>query len=448
MSEHQSRLDAVVTGAGTGASFALWDGEQLHVAIAGRRNSRTDDPVTPDTLMHIGSVTKVMNAVLVMQLVDDGLISLEDRLLHHLPELRLRDMRALQRMTCGMLLNHTSGIDGAMLKDYGPDLERIVDAVGRFADLPQLHAPGAGPSYCNVGAVIAGYLVQKLRGASWYLLMRQRIFEPLQLAHAVASPIDLPRFRVACGDLTDPASGNKVQTRTPIHSPSFAPAGATTFMTATDLVTFGRALMNGGVGPSGARILSQQSAARMLAPTSRILQPAGWHWGIGWMLLPGDLAFHSGSAIGNSAALYCHVPSGRVLALLVNSDRFAEVGAKFLEPILRHWTDTVPNEARLLARAVDAEPYAGSYENLVMRAEVISHAQSLAIRLLPKISLPGHRPPEPTEIPLQALDDGSFRAAVPHPALRGDIRFADPAPDGRMRSLGVYLHLLARCEGA
>src|SRR5687767_4505248 len=71
--DYVRRLDAaLVEHRMTGASFAYWDGATLHTATAGLRNSVTRDPVTADTVMHIGSITKVLNTVLLMQLVDDG----------------------------------------------------------------------------------------------------------------------------------------------------------------------------------------------------------------------------------------------------------------------------------------------------------------------------------------------------------------------------------------
>src|SRR5689334_4562847 len=100
MDDYQDRLTEGVDRLKlTGASFCYWDGERLQAAVAGKRNSLTADPVTPDTVMHIGSITKVMNAVLVMQLVDDGLIGLEDPVLLHLPNLRLANRAALSRIT-------------------------------------------------------------------------------------------------------------------------------------------------------------------------------------------------------------------------------------------------------------------------------------------------------------------------------------------------------------
>ena len=123
-----------------------------------------------------------------------------------------------------MLLNHTSGIDGIFIPDHGPDQERIVDPLARCADLGQLHPPGGGPSYSNMAVVVAGVPGQKVRGKSWYTLIKERIYEPLGMRHALADLTDLPRFRVSVGDLTDPTTGRMVQTTRPSLPLSFAPA--------------------------------------------------------------------------------------------------------------------------------------------------------------------------------------------------------------------------------
>lgn len=339
MSGFQQQLEFAIAKTGvTGASFAYWDGTALHTAAAGLRNSVTRDPVTLDTLMHIGSITKVLTTVLMMQLLDEGQISLEDPIVSHLPELRLRDTTALRRITCEMLVNHTSGIDGDMLADHGPDQERIVDAVSRCAELGQLHLPGEGTSYCNMGTVIAGYLVQKLRGVSWYTLIKSRIYEPLGLRHSLADLTDLPRFRHSIGDLENPATGTLVQTTRPFLPQSFAPAGTTLMMTATDLATFARIFLNGGVGANGARILSARSYARMCQRTTAFAAPADWHVGLGWMILPNRVLHHAGGGPGVSSVLYVHPESSRVLVLLTNCNRHDALKPTILEPILKSWT--------------------------------------------------------------------------------------------------------------
>ena len=66
------------------------DGE-LETAVAGVVNRNTKVRTTPDSIFEIGSITKVYTACLVMQLVDDGLVDVDDPIVKHVPGLRLAD---------------------------------------------------------------------------------------------------------------------------------------------------------------------------------------------------------------------------------------------------------------------------------------------------------------------------------------------------------------------
>jgi len=380
-------------------------------------------------------------------LVDDGLIALEDPVVRHLPDFRLRDEAARGQITCGMLLNHTSGIDGIFVPDHGPDRERIEDAMPRIAELEQLHPPGGGPSYNNAAVVVAGYLAQRVRGRSWYTLIKERIYEPLGMRHALADLTDLPRFRASVGDLTDPATGVMVQTTRPFLPLSFAPAGATLMMTAGDLVTFGRALMSGGVGPNGGRILSRASAERMMRPTVRMILPADQQWGLGWMLLPDGLVHHGGGGPGVSSLLYAHPASGRVLALLTNCDKHGALEPAVVDPWLEAWTGQPrkgPEPA--VVASVDPSPYLGVYENVMLRFRVVEQDGGLAIAVTTKDQLYDNvSTAEPPPARLDPIGDDGFKGAPGSHLAR--IRFADPDPSGRMRVLAGAGFLLTRRSG-
>src|SRR5690349_524453 len=109
----QSSLEAAVREHGVpGVSIAVLENGEIRTAAAGVANLDTGVPLTPNTVMHIGSITKVMNATLVMQLVEEGRIELDAPVRRYLPDLQLKDRDALDRITARMLLDHTSGIDG------------------------------------------------------------------------------------------------------------------------------------------------------------------------------------------------------------------------------------------------------------------------------------------------------------------------------------------------
>jgi CubicO group peptidase (beta-lactamase class C family) len=446
--DYSRSLAAALAATGvTGASFAYWDGDCLHTAVAGLRNSVTGDPVTLDTVMHIGSISKLLNTVLMMQLVDEGKIALDDPVLRHLPDLRLADMDALRKMSCSMLVNHTSGIDGVMLADHGPDQERIVDAIGRCAQLGQLHPPGGGPSYCNIATVIAGYLAQRLRGVSWYTLIKAKIYEPLGMQHALADLTELPRFRASIGDVTDPATGTLVQSTRPFLPLSFAPCGTTLMTSAADLVNFGRALVNGGVGMNGTRILSAAAAVRMASPTCAIIEPVGWHWGLGWILLPNGLLYHSGGGPGVASTLYAQPETGRVLALLTNCDRGHSLRPHLVDPIIGSWIRTPEPVATGAPGAIDFTPYVGVYENNMFQAEVLAIDSGIGLRMTLKARLYDNSQLSAAPIiPLNALGNDAFEGAILPGIAATGVRFCQPGRRGSMQALGFMLHLLVRTQ--
>jgi CubicO group peptidase (beta-lactamase class C family) len=447
--DYTPELEAARAGANvTGASFAYWDGRTLHIAVSGLRNSVTRDPVTNDTLMHVGSITKVTNAALMMQLVDDGLIALDDPVLQHIPELRTRDMAALRNVTCAMLVNHTSGIDGEWLPEYGPDQERIVDTIERCASLGQLFAPGEMTSYNNVATVIAGYLSQKLRGKSWYTLVRQRIYEPLEMRHALVDPLDVPRFRISVGDLTEAATGKMVQTTRPFLAPSFAPAGTTQMTSASDLVMLARTLIGGGVGTNGVRILSQASATAMMTPSAEYVRVGRTvdKVGLGWGIRPGGVVSHGGGGPGVRSTLVAHPASGRAVALLTNCDKGDVLAATFLDPIVESWTGIKAHEPlRRLTTAVNPSPYVGTYENNADRYIIAARDGALSLRTYDKMSTYDNSNQDRPDTALYFVGDDTFEGKSRTPG-GSDItmRFVRPGVGGKMRFLANGGRLLAR----
>src|SRR5262245_37572093 len=162
-----------------GAALAVLHGETLFEAATGVVNAKTAVATTTDSVFEIGSITKVWTTSLVMQLVDEGRLELDAPVRRYLPELALADRAAAESITVRMLLTHTSGLDGDLFQGTG----RGDDAVERYvlacAALPQLHPPLAHWSYCNAGFVLAGRIVEKLRGRTWDEALRVQLLEPL-----------------------------------------------------------------------------------------------------------------------------------------------------------------------------------------------------------------------------------------------------------------------------
>jgi CubicO group peptidase (beta-lactamase class C family) len=143
--------------------------ETATIRTAGYGFSNVDlkTPVTAEQLFQIGSITKSFNALIMMQLVDEGKVDLHRPVLEYLPWLPVT-------MTYGPiaahhLLTHTSGL---------PDASAIFqsDPTARHV---QGFAPGDHFHYCNLGFVILGQIIEKLEGRPWYQCLQARILTPL-----------------------------------------------------------------------------------------------------------------------------------------------------------------------------------------------------------------------------------------------------------------------------
>ena len=180
----------------------MYKGSELEQAAAGICNVDTGVRITTDSVFQIGSITKVMTACLVMQLVDEGKVSLDAPVKHYVRDFMIADSKASESITVRQLLNHTSGMAGDFFPDdQGQEGNLIARYVDRCNLLPLVHSPGALYSYCNSGFVIAGRLVEIVRGISWYQAMEDYIFKPLEMSHALADPKEIIRYRAAMGHL-------------------------------------------------------------------------------------------------------------------------------------------------------------------------------------------------------------------------------------------------------
>ena len=446
-----------------GVSLAIFHKGDLTTAAAGVINVTTGVEVTADTVMHIGSITKVLNATLVMQLVDEGAIELDERVVRYLPDLRLKDHEALEQITVRMLLNHTSGIDGEGLPDYGHDEETLEKGIARYAELGQIHRPGAECSYCNVGTVIGGYLAQHMKGKSWYGLVRERIFEPLKMEHAAALPEEALLHRASVGHfLSTPPDQKLIRSSFAFLPLSLGPAGSTLMMSARDLIAFARAHIGNGLGANGVRILSERSAKAMQQKTVNN-KGKGYTYadgiGIGWIIYENGLLNHFGGGPGIASALYAYPEGGFAAAILTN----AEHGMSVINEVMELWFKEVGitkpfdiADIRIPSEPVkiDANKYVGVYENIMYRYRISRTRSGVELSKQAKFaeydSISTEATPPARLIP---LGDENFILEPDAETLTGlhDPRgrifaFLNPGADGRMQHLGNFLRLYRRAS--
>lgn len=371
-----------------GASVAAWVDGSLVEFSSGVANVRTGVATAPDTIFQIGSITKSFTATLTMQLVERGKLRLDAPIGAYLPGLRIGDDNALRTITLRHLLAHTSGIDGDLLTDTGRDGDALAKLSETLGCVRQLHRPGAGFSYCNLGYNILGRALEVASGRVWDDLLRDSLIEPLGLPHTVTSADEALRHRVAIGHVPG-VDGKPELVERPFAPRSNGPSGMTMACAARDLVTFGRMHLDGGRAASGGRILSPASITAMR--TLQVANPFSHKyrgWGLGWMVFDdaADRMFgHDGGAAGNCAFLRV-LPAQRIVAaLLVNYERGMPVYRDLFERRL-HELACIEAPAALTmpvhpSDLVDLALYAGTYQRHGQTIDLHRDGQRLRARL-------------------------------------------------------------------
>jgi CubicO group peptidase (beta-lactamase class C family) len=124
-----------------GAAVAVRVGDEVVEAAAGVLSTATGVEATVDSLFQIGSITEVMTATLVMQLVDEGELDLDAPVRTVLTEFRIADERAAQRITARHLLSHVAGFEGDIFTDTGKGDDCLAAGGGTSARSPCPSSP-------------------------------------------------------------------------------------------------------------------------------------------------------------------------------------------------------------------------------------------------------------------------------------------------------------------
>ncbi|WP_395696450.1 serine hydrolase [Nocardioides sp.] len=421
--------------------------EEVVVATHGVLSRSTQQPVTPDAVFQIGSITKVWTATVVMQLVDEGLADLDAPVVEVLPELRLADPDVTKHVTLRHLLNHTSGIDGDVFTDTGRGDDCLEKYVELLAEQTQNHPLGATWSYCNAGFSVLGRVVERLTGTTWDEAVRTRLAEPLGLQHTLTLPEEALLEAAAVGHVTQ----DGVTSVAPVWQlpRSIGPAGLVT-ASAADVLAFARMHLTGGLGPDGQRVLGAGSAAAMAAHQADLpdVHSLGDSWGLGWIRFGWDgrrVYGHDGNTIGQAAFLRVlpdpGTGGGLAVTLLTNDDGSRDLYEDLYREVFAELAGVdmprplVPPQP---AVEVDVAPYFGRYQRAGVTMEVLEGDRGPVLRTTLTGPLAEMVPDPVDEHALVAYAPGMFLTKPPEAETWFPVTFYE-LPTGER-----YLHFGAR----
>lgn len=434
-----------------GASIAVAVGDDTACAAAGVVNRRTGVPAEPDSVFQIQSITKTWTATLIMQLVDDGLIGLDDPVRDHLPEFRTSDLAASARITIRHLLTHTGGFEGDLWKatTEGDDaLQRLVeDFVPRS---PQHEPPGSRHSYCSAGMAVLGRLVEVKRGMPFTAALRGHLAEPLAIEEIAANADEALGFSTAIGHMVYEGRGMQplpMWASMPASNPA---AGNQLSMSARALLAFGCMHLANGRGPGGKRILSEASAKAMrVGEVAALASPMySKTVGLGWEVHHGGAVIgHDGGTLGFSSTLLL-VPEHRTaVAVLTNGGDFRGLQRDLIDP----WIHRAAN-VRLAAQGPvlrpsrsmpDRDRYIGVYGVRNQRVTVSTTddgalEQSISVEgeLADTVDRAG-LDKEPSTARLHPVSGDLFATADSDGTASGYLQFLDADHDGRAKFVHI-----------
>jgi CubicO group peptidase (beta-lactamase class C family) len=246
------------------------------------------EPITPDTVFRIGSITKTFTAIAVLQLWEQGLVDLDAPANHYLRAFRLIPAKASFRpATVRHLLTHTAGVGywrrlSDLLQPGVGSGVRAGRSVPSLADyyrrgLPVEVEPGTKWVYSNHGFAALGQLVEDVSGQPLEHYLREHIFAPLGMGHTDLVRSERVRARLVTGYVLRSGGLKAVADREVV-----TPGGGGMYATTADMARYVAALLGGGSGEHGS-VLKPDTLASMFQPHFQ-LDPRAPGWGLGFEL--------------------------------------------------------------------------------------------------------------------------------------------------------------------
>lgn len=297
----------------TGLAMAIvYDHKLIYMGGAGYRNVEKRLPVTNNTLFEIGSCTKAFTGVLAAQLVKEGKMNWDDKLVKHIKEFRLMDNYATRNATIKDLFTHRTGLYQHYFLSYGPKVLRK-DILNR---LPYLSFNGSfreNFSYNNLMYVAAGVAEERITKTTWENLLAEKIFAPLGMNRSYTN---YKRF-VSDDDRTLSYKNDGI-TLVPSESlDEVGPAGSIT-SNIDDMAKWLQMLVNKGQW-NNAEFLSPAQYNYITSPLTVRNAAEEIFYGIGWDVdTRRNIIYHDGRTAGQSSRILLMPEKGFGIVALCN----------------------------------------------------------------------------------------------------------------------------------
>ena len=276
-------------------------------------------PVTPDTLMQTGSISKTFTGTLLMMLAEQGKVNLDAPVRRYIKDFKLNDESVAKKATIRHLLTHTGGWVGDYFNDFGNGDDALDRMVKDIAKLLQIQPLGKIWSYNNAGFNIASRVIEVVTKKPYEQALQEMLLNPLDLNMTYLYPSDiLFTHRFVVGHYR---KDNKTQVARPWAIGRAGNGVGGVVSTVKDLLKYARFHMGDGKLPSGKKIVKRKTLKAMRK--KQVNAGGRGDMGITWFIRYADdlTAYAHGGATHGQQAYFFYIPEKDfALAILTNSD--------------------------------------------------------------------------------------------------------------------------------
>ena len=325
-----------------GASVVLMKNGQVVARYnTGQANRAKNVAVDSQTIFHWGSITKTLTAISIMQLRDRGKLSLDDRIVRWVPELRtVHDpFNMIDSITIRMLLSHAAGFQAGTWpwgnnrewEPFEPTTWNQLVAMMPYSELQ--FRPGSRYGYSNPAFVYLARVIEQVTGDPWDAYVQKNIFAPLELTRSYfrGTPYYLAAHRSHNYHIRKDSSGRQsVTDNGPDFDPGITSPNGAWNAPLGDLVKY-TAFMTNALLPGMSRerydvVLKRSSLEEMWQPGKPMSQSYGstpQQWmGLSFFIRDRNgqrILGHTGSQAGFRAFFYFDAKNGSAVIAAFNS---------------------------------------------------------------------------------------------------------------------------------
>ena len=297
-----------------GSVLVAENGKVIFEKGYGLANMEWNIPNQPDTKFRLGSITKQFTATLILQLVEQGKIKLDGKLIDYLPDYR-KDTGA--KVTIHNLLSHTSGVPNytaqqGFFQNVSRNPFTVDDFIKKYASGDLEFEPGTKFNYSNSGYFLLGAIVEKVTGKPYEQVLKENILDPVGMKNTGYDHYSAIISKRATGYTKTPVGYENA----PYLDMTIPYAAGSLFSTVEDLFLWDQALY-------GEKILSAKSKEVMFKPNLN-------NYGYGFVMTKVTLGpnkmevpvvQHNGGINGFSTTIVRLVNDKRLIVLLDNTER-------------------------------------------------------------------------------------------------------------------------------